>query len=117
MITWFRRTLYRIKHTWFNYNPCDYGYHRHLTFSYGDGFFDVWTCDECGKEAICTGDLINHGADEAAKRLLRVAQTGAGDFGGEHVNRCAQEIIGLRKRIKELEKYIKELEEELDYPE
>jgi hypothetical protein len=99
-----RRLLYHIKR-WFGEDPCEYGYHKHLTLAYGDGFFDVWTCDECGQEALCTGDLINHGADEAAKRLLKVAQDSGhpGSFGGEHMNQCAQEIKRLHARIKELE--------------
>lgn len=93
-----RRLLYLFKVKVLKRDDCEYDYHKHLTLSYGDGFFDVWTCDECGKEAICTGDLINHGAEMAAKRLLRVAQEGAlgcAGFSGELMNQCAQEIIRL----------------------
>jgi len=49
---------------------CEYGYHRRLTFAYGDGFFDTWTCDECGEE-ICLGELQNYAAAQMTRFWLR----------------------------------------------
>jgi hypothetical protein len=82
---------------------CQYGYHKHITFIGGDGHFDTWRCDKCGKDAICTGMLVDHGVKTASKKLLDIAKTGKqhGKF-TEDLQECADAILALHEEIKKL---------------
>lgn len=79
---------------------CEHGVHNNLTLVLFDGLC-TYQCDIC-KKYFSEAELINHGSNMAADKLLEVAKAGtqAGKFAGEKIQACADEILDLHKRIK-----------------
>lgn len=74
--------------------PCEAGFHPVLRhYPPEDDGMGAWKCDECGHIQRWT-DLVNHGVEEACKRMLAKAEEKepSGRFGYEPMNEIVDKM-------------------------